>query len=122
LKEYLINLPLLSRLIEGEILYLYLAVSPSAISSALIREDSGVQKPVYFANKVHEAEEMYPRIKKLAFALVISTQRLRPYFQAHVIRVLSEYPMKKVLQKPDLLGRLVNWAIELGQFNIEFHA
>jgi len=29
--------------------------------------------------------------------------------------------MKKVLQKPDLLGRLVNWAIELGEFNIEFH-
>jgi ribonuclease HI len=32
-----------------------------------------------------------------------------------------EYPMKKVLQKPDLSGRLVNWAVELGQFDIEFH-
>jgi len=29
--------------------------------------------------------------------------------------------MKKVLQKPDLSGRLVNWAMELGQFDIEFH-
>jgi hypothetical protein len=28
--------------------------------------------------------------------------------------------MKKILQKPDLSGRLVNWAIELGQFDIEF--
>jgi hypothetical protein len=47
LKEYLTNLPLLCRSDEGEILYLYLAVSPSAI----VREDSGVQKPVYFTSK-----------------------------------------------------------------------
>jgi hypothetical protein len=122
LKEYLTNPPLLSHPIEGEILYLYLAVSPSAVSSALVREDSGIQKPVYFTSKaLHEAEERYPRIEKLAFALVISARRLRPYFQAHAIRVLTEYPMKKVLQKPDLLGRLVNWAMELRQFDIEFH-
>jgi hypothetical protein len=57
----------------------------------------------------------------LAFALITSAQRLRPYFQAHAIRVLTEYPMKKILQKPDLSGRLVNWAIELRQFDIEFH-
>jgi hypothetical protein len=29
--------------------------------------------------------------------------------------------MRKVLQKPNLSGRLVNWAVELGQFDIEFH-
>jgi ribonuclease HI len=122
LKEYLTNPPLLSRPTEWEILYLYLTVSPSAVSSALVREDSGIQKPVYFTSKaLHGAEERYPRIKKLAFALVISARRLRPYFQAHAIRVLTEYPMKKVLQKPDLSGRLVNWAMELGQFDIEFH-
>jgi ribonuclease HI len=32
-----------------------------------------------------------------------------------------EYPLKKVLQRPDLSGRLVNWDIGLGQFDIEFH-
>jgi hypothetical protein len=122
LKEYLTNSPLLSRPTEGEILYLYLAVSPLAVSSALVKEDSGIQKPIYFTSKaLHGAEERYPRIEKLAFALVISARRLRPYFQAHAIRVLTEYPMKKVLQKPDLSGRLVNWAMELGQFDIEFH-
>jgi hypothetical protein len=42
LKEYLTNPPLLSRPTEGEILYLYLAVSPLAVSSVLVREDSGV--------------------------------------------------------------------------------
>jgi len=122
LKEYLINPLLLSRPNEGEILYLYLAVSPSAVSSTLVREDSGVQKLVYFTSKaLHGAEERYPRIEKLAFSLIVLARRLRPYFQAHAIRVLTEYPLKKILQKSDLSGRLVNWSVELGQFNIEFH-
>jgi hypothetical protein len=73
LKEYLMNPPLLSRPSEGEILYLYLAISPSAVSSALVREEAGVQRPVYFTSKaLHGAEERYPRIEKLVFALVVS--------------------------------------------------
>jgi hypothetical protein len=122
LKEYLANPPLLSSPEEGEIIYLYLAMSPSAISSVLVREESGVQKPVNFTSKaLHRAEGRYPQIEKLAFALITSTRRLRPYFQAHAIRVLIEYPLKKVLQKLDLLGRLVNWAVELGEFDLKFY-
>jgi hypothetical protein len=57
LKEYLANPPLLSSPEEGEILYLYLAVSPSAVSSVLVREESRVQKPVYFTSRaLHGAE------------------------------------------------------------------
>jgi hypothetical protein len=107
LKKYLINPPLLSRPSEGEILYLYRAVS--AVSSSLIREEVGVQQLVYFTSKVlHRAKERYPRIEKLAFALVVSARRLRPYFQAHAIRVLTEYPLRNILQKHDLSRRLVN--------------
>jgi hypothetical protein len=86
-----------------------LAVSSSAVSSALVREEKGIQKPVYFTIRaLRGAEERYPRIEKLAFALIGSARKLRPYFQAHAIRVLTEYPLKKVLQKLDLSGRLVN--------------
>jgi len=103
LKEYLINPSFLSRSTEDEILYLYLAVSPSAVSSALVREDSGIQKPVYFSSRtLHGVDERYHRIEKLSFALIISARRLMPYFQTHAIRVLTKYPMKKILQKPDL--------------------
>lgn len=90
LKTYLANPPLLSRPVEGETLYLYLAVSRTSVSSVLVREESGKQRPVYFTSKVlHVAEERYPRIEKLAYALVISARRLRPYFQAHAVRVLT---------------------------------
>ncbi|XP_062155173.1 uncharacterized protein LOC133863227 [Alnus glutinosa] len=122
LKTYLTNPPLLSRPVEGEILYLYLAVSQTAVSLVLVREELGKQRPIYFTSKVlHGAEERYLRIEKLAYALVISARRLRPYFQAHAVRVLIEYPLRKILHKPDLSGRLVNWVIELGQYDIEYH-
>ncbi|XP_059441893.1 uncharacterized protein LOC132174218 [Corylus avellana] len=121
LKKYLTSAPLLSRTVPGEALYLYLVVSSTAVSVALVREEDGVQKPVYFVSRaLRGAEERYPQMEKLAFALTIASRKLRLYFQAHTIRVLTEYPLKKILRKLDLPGRLANWAIKLGEFDIEF--
>ena len=50
LKDYLTKAPLLSPFVQGEELYLYLAVSQHAVSSALIREEGRVQKPVYYTS------------------------------------------------------------------------
>ena len=57
---------------------------------------------------------------KLALALVITTRKLRPYFHSHPVRVLTNYPLRQVLQKLNASGRLLKWAIELSQFEIEF--
>ena len=50
LKLYLLSPLLLSSSKPGEELYLYLAVSLAAISTALVREDGGLQRPVYFTS------------------------------------------------------------------------
>ena len=50
LKTYLSSLPLLSLSKPGEALFLYLAVSSTTVSAALVREENGVQKPVYFTS------------------------------------------------------------------------
>ena len=52
-------------------------------------------------------------MEKLILALVTAARNLRPYFQAHTIEVPTEFPMKQVLHKPETLGRLMKWAIEL---------
>ncbi|VVA39287.1 PREDICTED: rve domain-containing, partial [Prunus dulcis] len=57
---------------------------------------------------------------QLTLALVVSARRLRPYFQAHGIKVLTNQPLRQVLQKPEISGRLIKWAIELGEFDIQF--
>jgi hypothetical protein len=86
LKKYLASPPLLSRTVLGEVLYLYLAVSPITISAALVQEKEGMQKLVYFISRaLRGAEERYPQMEKLAFALIIASRKLCPYFQAHII-------------------------------------
>ncbi|KAL5537985.1 hypothetical protein UlMin_045753 [Ulmus minor] len=97
LKTYLGRPPLLSKPQEGESLILYLAVSKGAVSSALIREEEGVQWPIYYTSKsLFDAETRYPEVEKLALALMIAARKLRPYFQAHTI-ILGEFD---ILFKP----------------------
>ena len=71
LKKYLSSPPLLSPSRPGEELYLYIAVSQAVVSTVLVREEGGSQRPVYFISRAFwGAEERYPRIEKLAFALM----------------------------------------------------
>ena len=65
----------------GEELYLYIAVSQAAISATLVREEEGAQRLVYFVSKAFRgAEERYHQMEKLAFALVTTARKLKPYF------------------------------------------
>ena len=60
LKKYLSSPPLLSPSKPREELYLYIAVSQATISSTLVREEEGVQRPVYFISRAFRgAEERY---------------------------------------------------------------
>uniref|UniRef100_A0A2N9H4C4 Uncharacterized protein n=1 Tax=Fagus sylvatica TaxID=28930 RepID=A0A2N9H4C4_FAGSY len=121
LKKYLTEPPLLSPSKQGEELYLYLAVSPTAVSSALIREEARRQLPVYYTSRaLRGAEERYPPMEKLAFALVTAARKLRPYFQAHTIVLLTNHPLRKAMNKPDAAGRLIQWSIELSEFDIDY--
>ena len=81
LKAYLSSLPLLSPSQPREELFLYLAISPAAISTALVREEDKVQKPVCYASWAFRgAEERYLPMEKLAFALFMVARKLKPYF------------------------------------------
>ena len=121
MKAYLSALPLLSPSQPGEELFLYLVVSPVAVSTALIREEEKVQKPVYYASRVlRGAEKRYPPMEKLSFALVTAARKLKLYFQAHTIVVLTDKPLRRAMSNPDAAGRLALWAIELSEFNIQY--
>ncbi|KAL5558840.1 hypothetical protein UlMin_035051 [Ulmus minor] len=80
-ESYLGKPPLLSKPHEGDFLILYLAVSKGAVSSALVREEDGIQWPIYYTSKsLLDAETRYPEIEKLALALMVAARKLRPYF------------------------------------------
>ena len=59
-------------------------------------------------------------MEKLAFALITASRKLRHYFQAHAINVLIDHPLKKAMNKLEAVGRLIQWAIELSEFDIKY--
>ena len=119
LKKYLSSSPLLNPSRPREELYLYIVVSQAAVSAALVREEEGSQRPVY-CKAFRVAEERYPRMDKLVFALVTATRKLKPYFQAHTIIVLTDQPLKRTMSNPEATGRMALWAIELSEFDIQY--
>ena len=68
-----------------------------------------------------DVETKYPELEKLALALMVASKKLRPYFHAHPIEVLTNYPLRQVLQNSEASGMLLKWAIELGQLKVNFH-
>ncbi|XP_022154406.1 uncharacterized protein LOC111021683 [Momordica charantia] len=130
LKDYLCSAPPLAKPLPGEKLHLYLAVSASAVISALVKQEGASQSPIYYTSKaMTEAETRYPQMEKLALALVTAAEdlgrtskrtRLRPYFQAHTVVVLTNLPLKNIFLKAETSGRLMKWALELSEYDIQF--
>ena len=122
LKKYLSSPPLLSPSVPREELYLYIAVSQAAVSAALVLNDGCSQQPVYFVSRAFRGvEERYPRMEELALALITAARKLKPYFQAHIIVVLMDQPLKKAISSPEAAGRMALWAIELSEFDVRYH-
>ncbi|GAU30548.1 hypothetical protein TSUD_65580 [Trifolium subterraneum] len=90
LKVFLASPPMLTRPQLGCPLYLYLAVSENSMSSALVQDIKGEERPVYFVSRIFKGAE------------------------------IRYHPIKHVLKKPDLAGRMVAWAVELSEYDIIF--
>ncbi|XP_024011258.1 uncharacterized protein LOC112086525 [Eutrema salsugineum] len=121
LKTYLASPPILAKPVEGEPLFLYIAVSATAVSGVLIREERSEQKPIFYISQtLTDAETRYPQIEKVALAVVVSARKLRPYFQSHSSVVFATLPLRSILHSPSQSGRLAKWAIELSEYDIEY--
>ena len=85
-----------------------MAILTTAISVALICEEAKKQLPVYYVSQAFpKAESSYPRIEKIVFALIVASHKLRQYFQANPILVMTDQPIKKSMNKPEAAGRMV---------------
>nr|KYP54649.1 Retrovirus-related Pol polyprotein from transposon 297 family [Cajanus cajan] len=122
-KNFLTTPPILQRPDHNTDLLLYLAVAEGAISAVIVQEHQKAQTPIYFISRVlQDAERRYQMVEKLALALVTAARRLRPYFQSHQVVVKTDYPIKQILRKPELAGRMIAWSIELSEFGIRYES
>ncbi|GJS48653.1 reverse transcriptase domain-containing protein [Tanacetum coccineum] len=115
------DLPTLTAPMEKEELIIYLAAAKEAVSAVLMTEREAKQMPIYFVSRALRGPEInYTQMEKLVLALVHASKRLKRYFQAHTIIVITDQPIKKILSRPEVVGRLQKWSIELGEYDIQY--
>jgi ribonuclease HI len=52
--------------------------------------------------------------------VLITSRKLRHYFQEYSISIITDYPLSDILQNQDATGRISKWAVELSALNINF--
>nr|GEY79351.1 reverse transcriptase domain-containing protein [Tanacetum cinerariifolium] len=104
-----------------KILFVYLAISGEAASAVLLVVRQGKQHPVHYVSRtLHDAKRNYTPLEKMTLALRHVSRRLRRYFEAHPITVITDQPLKQILSKADMSGRVAPYAVELGEHNITY--
>jgi hypothetical protein len=127
LKDFLPKPPVLTAPRKGKQLLLYLAATTHVVSTAIIveRQEDGhaypVQRLVYFVSEVlSESKARYQPVQNLLYAVLITSRKLRHYFQEYSISVVTDYPLGDILRNQDANGRISKWAVELGALTIDF--
>ncbi|GJW55826.1 reverse transcriptase domain-containing protein [Tanacetum coccineum] len=100
---------------------MHLAASKESISVVLSAKRNKGWTPIYFVSRVLQGAKLnYRALEKLVLTLVHAARRLQRYFQAHIITVLTNTPIKQILTGPEKTRRVAKWAIELGEHDIVF--
>ena len=121
LKQYLSRPSIMSSPVVDEVLFAYIVVAFYAISFVLIRLDSGIQRLVYYVSKsLNEAEVRYLPLEKAILAVVHATRKLPRYFQAHIVLMLIQLPLKSILRSADYTRRIAKWGTILRAFDIKY--
>jgi hypothetical protein len=125
LKAYVEEMAILSPPLPSEILFLYVAASKAAVSSALVREADGkkgkYQSSVHFVSEALSGSKLlYSELEKIAYVVVMATRKLRHYIEAHRVTMLTDQPHNDLFINKEASSRIAKWETELSEHTIVF--
>src|ERR1041385_975688 len=127
LKHTLSTAPILAAPIEKEPMMLYIATTNRVISEVMVVERpekdkaQPIQRPVYYISEVlSTSKQNYPHYQKMCYGVYMAARKLKPYFQAHPITVVSSAPLAEIIGSRDASGRVAKWAIEIATHGIKY--
>ncbi|CAL2257468.1 unnamed protein product [Prunus armeniaca] len=109
--------------IKGKALILYIQALERSLGALLTQHnEDGKENALYYLSRtLVGAEENYTSIKKVCLTLVFAVQKLQHYILSHrVILISKANPLRYLMSKLMLSGRLAKWSLLLFKFEIKF--
>ena len=110
----------------NETLLIYIAATSRIVSTTIVVEHEEarhaykVQRLVYFISEVlNKPKTHYPHVQKLLYAVLITSRKLRHYFEYYKIALVTEFPLGDILRNKEANGR-IKWEVKLDTYSIEF--
>ena len=98
-----------------------MATNSYAIGVSIAQKDGGgVEQPVYYISRaLKDVETRYLRAEMACLAIVYASQRLRHYFLAYEVWLITKsHAIEALLQQPILSGRISQWLLQLSQYDL----
>ena len=106
-----------------ETIILYISATKSALGALLAQLDEHEkEREIYYISHTLVSYEVnYTSIEKACLIIVFASQKLWHYMLAHTIHLIAKIdPLKYLLGKASIIGRLAKWMIILSEFDIEY--
>jgi hypothetical protein len=76
---------------------------------------------VYFVSEVLTgSKKFYSEMEKICYAVIMSLRKLRHYFEAHTIKVLTKQPLNDIFSNSDNFRIISKWVMELSEYVVDF--